>query len=172
MGTIRVTSVLKDAGKLYKKLFVTLPKQIKKMQNASSKEAVQILRAHIEAETPYPPMFTRNYYQSWKVTMPKVIGTTYKMSVYNRRKYASNIEDGRRAGKKAPPVKKLIPWVSHRFGVSGKKARGLAFVVARSIKRKGIKPKPIMKRSMPGIYRAYKKHLGALITKWEREATK
>jgi len=36
-----------------------------------------------------------------------------------------------------PPVAALVPWVTRKFGVSGKEARSVAFLVARSIRRKG-----------------------------------
>lgn len=40
-----------------------------------------------------------------------------------------------------PPVEALIPWVKAVLGVEPKRARSVAFLVARKIARKGTKPK-------------------------------
>ena len=53
--------------------------------------------------------------------------------------YAAPVELGTRPH--FPPVDALIDWVRIRFGISGdKEARGVAFLVARKIARKGTKP--------------------------------
>jgi hypothetical protein len=54
--------------------------------------------------------------------------------------YAEPVEKGRRAGAAMPPPSALIGWLG-RHGIDP----SLAFVVARSIGRKGIKPRPYLK---------------------------
>jgi len=60
--------------------------------------------------------------------------------------YFKNVDEGRRAGAKQPPINKILPWVEAR-GISFKTKSGgfstpeqTAFVIARSISKKGIKP--------------------------------
>lgn len=48
-------------------------------------------------------------------------------------------EYGRRPGAKQPPIAALLPWVQRKFGLQGAAARSVAFLVARSIARDGVK---------------------------------
>jgi len=57
--------------------------------------------------------------------------------VFNRKAHAVFVHEGRRAGAKQPPTKALRSWVRRKLG-----NRGLAFIVARSIRQKGIKARP------------------------------
>lgn len=92
-----------------------------------------------------------------------------QLIVFNRAGYSVPVHEGRAAGKKAPPYEALIPWARRRLvnsriqterakldaGVAlkgnlrpsatkdeQKQARQLAFLVARAIGRRGIKPRP------------------------------
>lgn len=56
--------------------------------------------------------------------------------------YPMVMEYGRRAGAKPPPTGAIANWVEDKFG-----DRSLAFVVARSIGRKGIKPHYFLRRA-------------------------
>lgn len=59
-------------------------------------------------------------------------------------RYGINVEFGRRAGAKAPPVAALIGWVTrHPFSGRGS-IRSKAFVLARAIGRRGIRPRPFL----------------------------
>lgn len=64
--------------------------------------------------------------------------------VYNKAAHTVFVEGGRRRGARQPPTKALIPWVQRKLGVSRKDAKGLAFVIARKIKERGIKARPIL----------------------------
>lgn len=65
------------------------------------------------------------------------------------------VDQGRRRGAKQPPIKSIIPWVRRK----GIKVRGAktdeqsAFVIARSISRKGIRPTNIVKQTRDNIIR-------------------
>lgn len=50
-------------------------------------------------------------------------------------KYAAPVETGSRPH--FPPYMELVPWVMKKFGVEGKEAISTAFLVARSIAKKG-----------------------------------
>lgn len=73
--------------------------------------------------------------------------------------YWKYIEYGRRAGAKMPPITAIENWITRRGIIprpitlkSGKQVipstKSLAFVIARSISIKGIKPRPFMKNSI------------------------
>ena len=51
--------------------------------------------------------------------------------------YAIVIEEGRRPGQRMPPSDMLVPWIMQKFDLPEEQAQKLAFVVARSIGRKG-----------------------------------
>ena len=46
-----------------------------------------------------------------------------------------------------PPIEALVPWVQARLGVEPKRARSVAFLVARKIARKGTEPKKYFERA-------------------------
>lgn len=63
-------------------------------------------------------------------------------------KYIETISGGRKPGKKAPPIRKIIEWIESKQGFSirssnykNKKGRigSLAFIIAKKIKERGIK---------------------------------
>ena len=66
--------------------------------------------------------------------------------------YLENIDKGRRPGAKPPPVRAIIPWVQAR-GIKFKNSsiEQTAFVIARSIGIKGIKPLGIKQKVIDNI---------------------
>ncbi len=60
--------------------------------------------------------------------------------------YPAVMEFGRRKGAKMPPPQALERWVYLVLGVPKEEAPGVAYVVARSIARKGIKGRKFMER--------------------------
>ncbi len=73
-------------------------------------------------------------------TASYIIGEVYSSA--SNPIYPLVMEYGRRAGAKPPPVEAIRPWVADKLG-----DESLAFVMARSIGRKGIKPHYFLKRS-------------------------
>ena len=62
-----------------------------------------------------------------------------KGEMTNVMKYAIVVEKGRRAGAKMPPIAPIQFWVMRKLKISDpKKARSVAFVIARSIGKRGI----------------------------------
>lgn len=68
-------------------------------------------------------------------------------------KYYINIEDGRRVGAKMPPVELIKRWMDIK-GIKPKKGyslSGTAFIISRSISRKGIKANPFLRDIKKGL---------------------
>lgn len=64
--------------------------------------------------------------------------------------YAQFVEDGRRKGAKQPPSTAIKEWIQQK-GISKPTKYSLdsfAFVIARSISRKGIKPRPFIQTTV------------------------
>jgi hypothetical protein len=69
--------------------------------------------------------------------------------------YPLVMEYGRRPGAKPPPVAAIMPWVVAKFGDGS-----LAYVIARSIGRKGIKPHYFLRK-------AFERSRGAVLAYFE-----
>lgn len=104
------------------------------------------------------------FYRGISYTQSKQYGAS--ITFINRAAHAVYVEYGRRAGARMPPVSALIPWVMKKFGVPYKRARGIAFAVAKKIARRGIKARKIMTNEN------YKRHLDATYTKACRQVLK
>lgn len=65
--------------------------------------------------------------------------------------YLKNVDEGRRAGAKQPPSDAILPWVNQKgikdIGGVPAKPEQVAFVIARSIGEKGIKPTNIISKT-------------------------
>ncbi len=66
--------------------------------------------------------------------------------------YGPAVEEGRRPGR-MPPPEALVSWVEEVLNVPREKSRGVAFVVARAIGRRGTKPRGMFGRSLEPIRR-------------------
>lgn len=61
-----------------------------------------------------------------------------------KRGYAEYVEYGRRAGK-MPPVKNLEEWAYKKLRVDRKASRGVGYLIARKIAKKGTSPQPFFR---------------------------
>lgn len=72
--------------------------------------------------------------------------------------YLTNVDEGRRRGAKQPPTSALDRWVIAR-GIAPRDAKGrfipresVKFLIARSIKRNGIKPTNVIQKTINEVY--------------------
>lgn len=63
----------------------------------------------------------------------------------NVSRIAQFVEDGRRAGARMPPLAPIQRWMKVK-GIEG--GRGGAYLIARSISRRGIKARPVIKKAL------------------------
>lgn len=84
--------------------------------------------------------------------------------------YWINVEEGRKAGSKMPPIRDIEDWIISK-GLPEKK--GLAYIIARSIAEKGIKPTYYLRDIMINndfsdeIAKALQKDINIEINKWK-----
>jgi hypothetical protein len=96
------------------------------------------------------------YIQRWKHSVSKQM-----VRFWNEAPYAIIIEEGRRPGARQPPTKSLIPWVQRKLGVGRTEAKGVAFVVARAIARRGLPAHRILSRATEELGRALREEITA-----------
>jgi len=73
------------------------------------------------------------------------------LNIYSN-EYFDVVDKGRKAGAKPPPVKAIIPWVEAKgIKFKGSSVESTAFVIARSIGIKGIKPLNIKQKIIQDI---------------------
>lgn len=90
---------------------------------------------------------SRQYYRGWRYEF-----RDGEARVFNNAPHAVFVELGRRAGR-PPPVDALLPWVRAVLRLSGREARNAAFLIARAIGTRGLRPRLILTRAMPEIER-------------------
>lgn len=68
-------------------------------------------------------------------------------------RYALPVHNGRRAGAKMPPVDDILDWARRKHIVDAtmteSEQRGVAFVIARSISKRGINARPFLLEAIP-----------------------
>lgn len=81
---------------------------------------------------------TKQLKNGWKVIPARKRSNTLTVAVTIDNTSANSINRiaGRPPGK-MPPSNALIPWVRIKLGISGDRAKGVAFVIARAIGKKG-----------------------------------
>ena len=85
------------------------------------------------------------------VELPKPAGRGWRVTLgYGgaAKSYAAVIHEGRTPGKRPPPSKAIEPWVKKKMGVPADEVAGVAFVVARSIGKKGTRPTKFLERPL------------------------
>lgn len=94
-------------------------------------DAGQILKKAAQAEAPKDTGALRTHHVTRVDPRPVPMWTT----ITNTQPYAENVYDGRKPGSRQPPTSAILGWM-RRHGIPEK----AAFLVARAIGRKGIKP--------------------------------
>ena len=101
-------------------------------------------------------------------------GSSNYIVTINLESYWVFLENGRKAGAKMPPVSAIENWIKVRKILprpvtlkSGKQrvptVQQLAYVIARSISRKGIAPRPFMRESIEDTMKDFKSKLSAAV---------
>lgn len=73
--------------------------------------------------------------------------------------YAEYIDKGRKKGSKQPPIKAMIDFIRSRNIQSNLTELQLAYAIANSIKRDGIKPKPFIEKLTQEIFNLVELHI-------------
>lgn len=97
-----------------------------------------------------------------------VTDTSIKLSL-NLEDYWINIEDGRVAGKKMPPISVIRKWMLSKSIPDNK---GIAYLIARKISEKGIKAKPYLKQTKNEVIPNYLDDITKAINKDLKESLK
>ncbi len=101
----------------------------------------RVVTSVIAATVP-EPVDRGTYKRTWYIE-----DTEEGATLYNNSPHAPVIEAGRRKGAKMPPVNLIAAWVRRKGIASGPEALGVAFVIARSISKRGQQGKWILKKS-------------------------
>lgn len=127
------------------------------------------------ADAPRPPVDRGTYRRSWRFDDIPDGATMYNFSAYG-----SIIEDGRRPGTKMPPLAVIEDWVRRKgigrqYGPDQKgkrkvsrklndsEIRGIAFVIARAIKARGIEGLHIMELAAEVVDEQVRRDIDALL---------
>lgn len=94
-----------------------------------------------------PDLFTSDLVKNIKA-IP--VGDSVEVFMPN---YAIYVDKGRKAGTKAPPVRVIIEWIKKKkIPLRGGRINAVAYAIARSIGRWGIKAKPFIERSADELF--------------------
>lgn len=94
--------------------------------------------------------------------------TAVKLSL-NLEDYWINVENGRAAGKKMPPVSVIRKWMLNK---SIPDKNGLAYLISRKISKRGIKPKPYLKQVKNDVIPNYLDDISKALTNDLKESIK
>lgn len=149
MATIAVP--LAGAGDLFRKLGSRVPDVINRGLLSASRQALPILVRQTDLAVPASANGSRGavntgaYRQAWKAE-PKqgFLSFRYGLLVSNRMPYSGVIEYGRRRGARPPPTEAIARWAQRKLGLPYKKARGIAFVIAKKIGKRGLQPRRVL----------------------------
>ncbi len=116
---------------------------------ADTEFALSAIHGAIVPRTPINQGFLRN---AWG-TKVEVTGTGVDVlgRVFNPMAHANPIEHGAHWPGAMPPVDALVLWVRRKLGVAEKEVRGVAFVVARALKRRGLAPRNMARDGVESV---------------------
>jgi hypothetical protein len=92
--------------------------------------------------------------------------------VFNPVAHAHPVNDGATYPNRQPPTAALELWVRRKLGVAAEEARGVAFVIARAIKRRGGRAQPFFKNGFaaarPKVHALFNRGLRRIATRLGR----
>lgn len=140
-----------------------------------------------EHAKPYPLHDTGELLNSFAPTPVQITGTQVEGVVGTQLPYALVMEEGRTPGKRPPPVGPIRLWAQRKFGGAiravrglatargfsdlGRRtvAEGLAFVIARSIGRKGIQARHFVRNALVAVDAEVRFILSSAVEDYTRE---
>lgn len=164
----------KNYGVQLKKDAALVPEAVKTIRRVVKLHGPRLVQAEI-SELTKPPVDRGTYRRSFKFE-----DTKDGAVAYNFAPYAPVIEFGRRPGMKAPPLAAIMAWIERKGigrqmgpkqrGPGGRSAvlrrkaqvRGLAYVIARQIKRRGLPALLILQHAAHNIDAEIQKAIGKL----------
>lgn len=114
-----------------------MPEMTEREAMIAMRSAVQTVEREVK---PITPVNTGALKNAWSTKVSRG-SRAIKGEIANPKEYALPIEKGRSPGTN-PPVDAIQYWVTRKFGVTGKEARGLAFHIQANIKKRGFKTYP------------------------------
>lgn len=131
MATLRFNTDMKDFGKFHTKLAKLRLTAVKPAIDKAARDLLSSLRARTMVARKVDTAALRS---GWRAK------TTRTSAVFsNVAKHHAFVELGRKPGGRMPPVKAIEAWAARRLG-----KRGLGWVIARKIARRGIRPTPLL----------------------------
>jgi hypothetical protein len=153
--TIRAEDLYRDT----KRLDEATRAAIAKAQVKAAKESLALLRLRTLNTPPASPngevgaVASGKFLRGWRISY-----SGRQVILSNVARHAVFVEGGRRPGARPPPSSALLAWVTLKLGLTGKQAQSAAFLIARAIGRRGLRPRPVMtapsvQRSLLAIHR-------------------
>lgn len=93
---------------------------------------------------------TGEFRDGWEVSHT----TAGVVEITNRTAGAGAIENGRPAGSAMPPIDAISSWIGRNLDVDEAKQSSVAFLIARAIAERGLKPRYVVRRSLPEMLNA------------------
>jgi hypothetical protein len=139
--TIRAEELYRDT----RRIEAATRKALDKAQVLAAKETLNLLRVRTLATPPASPngevgaVASGSFLRGWRISY-----RGRQVIVSNVARHAIYVEGGRRAGARPPPSDALLGWITLKLGLTGREAKTAAFLIARAIGRRGLRPRPVM----------------------------
>ena len=140
------TYTCKDLGKYLRNLQKNLVPAAVRGIHSGAARGVTVVQEAVTKAPPASPngsvgaFNTGQYRAAWRWSKLPGGGAT----IFNGKKYAGIIEDGRRAGAKPPPRAVIAKWAQRKLGLTRKQAEAAAFPIARAIAKRGLRPRRVV----------------------------
>lgn len=176
---ITIRTRVPEIGQLMEKLGARAEKAVHKAATALSMRALTIVQDAVRTAPPANPagkgsggaVNTGRFLAAWEAA-PAQQGGSFGVLIQvpnSKAPYAAVIEYGRTPGSRPPPVEPIARWAQRRLSLPYEQARGIAFGIARSIGRRGLKGRKILtgEKTRRRLRNAMQKELlKALIAEW------
>lgn len=150
MATISARG-MPEVAALFRRFKGNVPALVQRAMTGVSMDALAIIQSATRSAPPANPrgagsggaFNTGAYLLAWKTQVEQRPGSKGVL-IYNTMPYAPVIEYGRRAGARQPPSEPIARWAQRKLGLPYERAKSVGFLIARRIKRYGLKPRYVM----------------------------